>query len=237
MDPQVAINRVLRLTRLDTTVFEEARDDPAFTIPAIAVAAIAFLLAGIGGWLWWWAEGFPDKAKLLWESVLLGTLFATGMWVAWVGIAWLILVNVFHYSANFERMLRSCGLAVLPAAIGFFMFIPGINIGIGIASFGLMFLLMDIGIQVSVDAQPGHVILAAFAGFVAFALVLSLLAMESDYLAPGVFLFKPINSYASHAYHNGASSSAASGRNTLQAICRGLSAAARKAAPECVGVK
>lgn len=190
MDAQVIIDRLLRFVRLDTGVFEEMRDDATATIPAVIIAAISFLLAGLGGWLWWLIQDYGNKGKVFGESAILGSLFGLAMWVVWVLIAYFILVNVFHYTADIQRMLRACSFATVPLALGLLMFIPGINLGVGIAAFGLFFLLMDIGIQVSVDAQPGHVILATFAGFAVFCLVLSLLATRDDPLAPSVFLFR-----------------------------------------------
>ena len=53
MDPNVILGRVLRLARLDTSVFDEVRDDQNETIPAVIIAAISALLAGIGSFLWW----------------------------------------------------------------------------------------------------------------------------------------------------------------------------------------
>jgi len=190
MDTQVIIDRLLRLIKLDTGVFEEMRDDATATIPAVVVALVSFLLAGLGGWFWWLIQDYGNKGKALWESALLGSVFGVAMWAVWVLIAYFILVNVFHYTADIQRMLRACSFATVPLALGLLMFIPGVNLGVGIAAFGLFFLLMDIGIQVSVDAQPGHVILATFAGFAVFCLVLSLLATRDDPLAPSVFLFR-----------------------------------------------
>lgn len=191
MDPQLVVDRLIRLVRLDTTVFEEAGNDVTATIPSAVIALGAFLIAGFGGWLWWVVEGYTDKGKVLWQSFLLGSIFAFAMWLVWIGIVFVILTNVFRYTVNFERMIRSCGFAAVPVALAFFMFIPGINLGVGLAAFALLFLTMDIGIQVAVDsAQPGHVIIATFAGFLVFCVVLSLLVGTSNYLAPSVFLFR-----------------------------------------------
>lgn len=190
MDPQIVVDRVLRLLRLDTTVFEEARDDLAGTIPSLVIALISFFLAGLGGWFWWVAEGYGEKAKAFWQSAILGSLFGFGMWIVWIGVAYAVLVYIFRYGVNFERMVRASGLAAVPAAIGLLMFIPGINLGVGLAAFGLMFLLMDIGVQVSVDAQPGHVIFATFMGFLVFCIFLSLFTQRDSWFAPGVFLFR-----------------------------------------------
>jgi hypothetical protein len=191
MDTQVILDRLQRfLLKLDTGVFEEMRDDATATIPALIVAAVSIFLAGLGGWFWWLTEGYGDSGKLFWQSVLLGTVFAFVLWVVWIGVAYVLLVNLFHYTADIQRMLRACSFATIPLILGLLMFIPGVNLGVGLAVFGLFFLLMDIGIQVSVDAQPGHVIVATFAGFIVFCLVLSLLVTRDNVLAPSVFAFR-----------------------------------------------
>lgn len=190
MDPQVIIDRFMRMLRLDTSVFEEMRDDPNGTWPAIGVAVVSFFIAGLGGFFWWIVEGYPDKGKLFTESVLAGTAIATAAWVGWIAIAYFTLVNLFHYTGNLERCLRACGFATVPAVLMIIMLIPGIDLGIGLAALALVFLLMDIGIQVSFDAQPGHVILATFLGFAGFCLLLAILVGKDRYFAPGVFLFR-----------------------------------------------
>ena len=53
MDPNVVLNRLMRLARLDTTVFEEVRDDANETIPAIVIAVASCFLSGLGLFLWW----------------------------------------------------------------------------------------------------------------------------------------------------------------------------------------
>lgn len=191
MDTQVILDRLQRfLLKLDTGVFEEMRDDAAAMVPALIVAVVSFLLFGLGGWFWWLAEGYGDGGKIFWQSVLLGSLFALVLWAVWIGIAYVLLVNLFHYTADIQRMFRACSFATIPLILGLLLFIPGINLGIGLAVLGMFFLLMDIGIQVSVDAQPGHVIVSTFAGFIVFCLVLSLLVTRDNGLAPGVFLFR-----------------------------------------------
>ncbi len=194
MDPQIYLNRLIRLCKFDTTVFEDMRDDPQGLMPAVVIALVSFFIAGIGGWLWWVISSYGDGGKLFLESAIGGTVAATVAWAVWVGVAFFLLTSVFKYEADIQRMLKACGLAVVPFALTILMFIPGINLGVGLVGIGLSFLLMDIGIQVSVEAQPGHVILATFAGFIVFCLVLSLLvgASNSSFyaFAPGPFLFR-----------------------------------------------
>ena len=190
MDLQLVTNWLLRLCRLDTTVFEEMRDDPRATVAGIIIAAVSFSIAGLGGWFWWIVEGYGSKTKVFFESVVLGTIFSFALWLAWLGVAYFMLVNLYRHNASFERLVRACSIATVPAALTLFMFLPGINFAIGLAAFALMFLLMDIGIQVAVDAPPGYVIISNFVGFLLFAAVLSVLVERTAYFAPGLFLFR-----------------------------------------------
>src|SRR5947209_3407956 len=100
MDTQLILDRLVRLIRMDTAVFEEVRDDSAFTIPAVILATASFFLAAMGGWFWWLVEGYGSAGRVFWESVLLGTAFAVLLWAVWLGVAYLLLVNVYHYQAN-----------------------------------------------------------------------------------------------------------------------------------------
>ncbi|MCH7651750.1 MAG: hypothetical protein IIA63_11410 [Nitrospinae bacterium] len=51
-DVGAAAERIRRLARFDTTVFDEVRDEPGQTLPAVAIVVVGVLLAAIGGWLW-----------------------------------------------------------------------------------------------------------------------------------------------------------------------------------------
>ena len=52
MDPNAVLNKLIRLAKLDTTVFDEVRDDANELIPAMIVAAVSALLS--------WARVFSD---------------------------------------------------------------------------------------------------------------------------------------------------------------------------------
>ena len=47
MDPKALLDKILRLARLDTTVFDEVRDDPNELIPATIVTVVSAMLAGL----------------------------------------------------------------------------------------------------------------------------------------------------------------------------------------------
>src|SRR5579875_1741176 len=114
MNTQAYTDRLVRLLKLDTTVFQEMRDDPNALVPAIVIAFISFFLYGLGGWLWWVISDFGDKGKFFLDSALLGAIVATILWVVWIGVAYAVLTNVFHVQADIRRMIQACGLATAP---------------------------------------------------------------------------------------------------------------------------
>ena len=189
LDLAILTDRLQRLFRLDTSVFEEVRRDPAATVPAMAVVASSTVLSGIGGWLWWLVQDFGDAGKVLAQSVILGTVFSVALWIVWLLVAWVILVQLFREEADWQEMLRTMGMAAAPLAISVAIFIPGISFGVGLASIALFFGLTTIAIQAVTPASPARVLVANLAGFSIWAIVLALLVTSDSFLAPGIFLF------------------------------------------------
>ena len=181
-------DRLQRLIRLDTTVFDEVRDDPAATVPSFLVAVAATLLAGVGGWLWWLVHGFDDGGRVLLMSTFVGSFFSLAFWLLWLAIAWLLLTQFFRQEADWQKMLRTMGMASAPLAMSLGMIIPGIDVGVALASVALYFGLTTIAIQAVTSASPAQVLTANLAGFAVWAIALGLLATSDTPLAPGVFL-------------------------------------------------
>lgn len=189
LDLSVLSARLLRLFRLDTTVFDEVRRDPSATLPAVVVVLLSTLLAGIGGWMWWVVKGYGDNGKVFFHSVLLGSVFSFALWIVWLLVAWVILTQVFREDADWQEMLRTMGMAAVPLGISVAMFIPGVDLGIALASIALFFGLNTIAIQATTTANAARVLVANLSGFAVWAIVLGLLVTDSNYFAPGIFLF------------------------------------------------
>ena len=188
LDFAILADRLQRLALLDTSVFDEVRHDPAATVPAIFVVTASTVLAGIGGWLWWLTQDFPDSGQVLFESVVLGSVFSVALWIVWLLVAYVILTQLFREDADWQQMLRTMGMAAAPLSLSVAMFIPGISFGVGLASVALFFGLTTIAIQSTTAAGPAHVLVANLAGFAIWAIVLGLLVTSESYLAPGIFL-------------------------------------------------
>ena len=189
LDFSILSERLVRLLRLDTTVFDEVKQDPAATLPAVFVVIASTLLAGVGGWMWWVIKGFGGNGKVFFHSVVMGTVFSFALWIVWLLVAWVILTQVFREDADWQQMLRTMGMAAAPLGLSALMFVPGIDMGIALASVALFFGLTTIAIQATTPANPARVLVANLAGFSVWAIVLGLLVTDSNFYAPGIFLF------------------------------------------------
>jgi len=182
------MNRLGRLARLDTTVFDEVRMDPAATASSFVVAVAATFAAGFGGWLWWVQEAEFDEGRVFLHSVILGSLFAILLWLAWLLVAYVLLTQVFRERADLQQLIRTMGMAAVPLGLSLLLLIPGIGFGLGLASVALFFGLTNIAIQSVTTAEPARVLAANAAGFAVWAVILTLLVDGRTYLAPGIFI-------------------------------------------------
>jgi len=188
-------NWLLRLARLDLSVFDDVKDDVSATAPALTVVVVASFLSGLGSWLWWIFQDFPKGGSdVFLKSFLLGSILQVGVWFLWVYVAAMILSRAFRVSADLNRLLRTMGLAFAPMAIAVLMFIAFFAIPFGVIAVGASLLLSYVAIQVATDAEPQQVMLANIIGFVVFAVILGILSNLSEVyntggLAPGLFFF------------------------------------------------
>ena len=191
MDINAILNRVMRLARLDTTVFDEVRDDERELIPAIVIVAISSLLAGVGAWLWLLfvkPTGVDlDFGNVLLKIMLIGTIFAAVLWGVWVAITYVILVQVYKEQTDLMSLMRTMGYAAFPFSLSLLMFIPGLSFGIALAAIVLWFVMSTYAVQAASNASSDRVVMANAIGFIVFAVFMALIARESG-LTTGVFV-------------------------------------------------
>jgi hypothetical protein len=190
---------LLRLAKLDLTVFDDIKDEAAATVPAIAVVVAATVLAGLGSWLWWiqqdFAPGVDQKnLEVFFKSLVLGGIFQSALWFLWVYISAMVLTRGLGASADINQMVRTMGLAFAPMAISVLMVIRVLTVPFGVIGIGATLLLSNVAIQATTTADSRQVVLANVVGFLVFAIVLGILANISEVynwggLAPGLFFF------------------------------------------------
>jgi hypothetical protein len=187
-------NWLLRLAKLDLSVFDDVKDDVSATVPTLAVVVVASFLSGLGSWLWWTFEDFPDAGEVFIKSFLVGSILQVGVWFLWVYVAAMVLSRGLGATADLNRLLRTMGLAFAPMALALLMLISFLTVPFGVIAVAATVGLSYVAIQAATDAEPQQVMLANIVGFVIFAVSLGILANVSEVydiggLAPGLFFF------------------------------------------------
>lgn len=195
MDPNAIFNKILRLARLDTTVFDEVRDDANELIPALIVAGVSALLAGLGAMLFWQVNFDSKPDGLFLRVFIMGSIFLAALYLVWVLITYVILVQVYKASADLQSLLRTMGYAALPLAASVLMFIPVLYPVFAIVPLALLFVMSIYAVQAVTNADSTQVVMANLAGFTVMVLVLGIIATSSDFpdapIGAGIFQWIP----------------------------------------------
>jgi hypothetical protein len=191
LDINAVVNRILRLARLDTSAFDEVRDDQRETIPAIAIVVVSCLLAGFGAWMWLIfvaPDGVDvDHGKVIVNVFLLGTIVTTVVWAVWVAVTAMMLNSVYKEHVDLMSLMRTMGYASFPFALSMLMLVPMLSFGVALFAVGVWVVLSIFAVQAATTAESDRVIKANLVGFFVFAIVLGLLARNVG-LASGVFV-------------------------------------------------
>ena len=180
MDPNVVINRLVRLAKLDTTVFDEVRDDANELIPAIVITVVSALLAGLGALLFWSvvASGTPDRVFV--NQVIFGTIFMAVMYGVAALVVYVVMVQMFKVQVELQTLVRTMGYASFPLAACILMFIPILWPVFAIVPLALLLVTTIYAVQSATSAQSNQVVIASLIGFAVFVLVLGVIATTSD---------------------------------------------------------
>jgi len=182
MDPNVILNRIGRLARLDTTVFDEVRDDQNETIPAIIVLAVSAILAGLGAFLWW--KVVPDTSRdpdgLVVNTLILGPVFMIAMYGVAAMVAYVVLAQMYKIQVDLMSLVRTMGYGALPLALSVLMFVPIIWPLFSLLPLALVLVMMIYAIQSASGADSTQVVMAAIIGLAVFIVVLGLIALSGE---------------------------------------------------------
>ncbi|MDZ7729435.1 MAG: YIP1 family protein [Dehalococcoidia bacterium] len=181
MDPNVIISRLQRLAKLDTTVFDEVRDDPQELVPSLIVLAVSSILAGLGAMLFWEVvpdfSGYEDNVL---NTLILGSIFLAAMYLVGVLIIYVVLAQMFKVTADVQSLIRVCSYAALPMAASVLMFIPAIYPVFALVPIVLTFVLLIYAVQSATGAESEQIVMATGVGFAVMVLVLGFIAQSTS---------------------------------------------------------
>jgi len=181
MDPNVIMNRLIRLAKLDTTVFDEVRDDERELVPAVVIAVVCAFLAGLGALLW--SHTVPSSAFKLQSTVvnqfLLGSIFLIVLYGVAALVVYVVMAQLYRIQVDLMALVRTMGYAALPLALCVLMLIPLIFPLFALVPLALLFVMMIYAVQSATGADSGQVVISVTVGFSVIVLVLGIIAVSS----------------------------------------------------------
>jgi len=188
MEWDIRRTQLAKTLSFDVSVYRELRHDPRATLPALAVPILAMFGFGLGGFLWFVVE-MEGSWEFFWKSAIVGSLLGLVFWFVWMGVVYLLLGHVDGERMEPSEFGRVMAPASAPLLLGFFMFIPEINFGVGLVAVGLLFTSCVLAAQHGLGASPQKAVWANLAGFAIWAAVLPMIVTTENPFAPGIFVF------------------------------------------------
>lgn len=161
------VERIMRVLRLDKTVFAEIAKDANATTQAGIIVVVVSLLTGIGA-------GFQGKffGNLVWQliaGVVLG-------WLLWAVVTYFIGTSLFQGKTTVEELLRVLGYASAPRLLGFFSFIPCVGPIVALVGSILSLVAGFIAVRESMQFDTGKAVITVIIGWLVYFILMMILA-------------------------------------------------------------
>lgn len=156
-------DRILRVIKLDKSVYGEVEADQMATSQAAIVVAIVAVLSAIGGGI---GALISSSGSSFVAAFLAAILSAFVSWVVWSAVTYFVGTTLFHGEATIGEMLRVIGFAQAPLILGLFSFIPCVGWLISLAGWLLSLYTGFLAIQEGLDLDTGKTIATVAIGWV-----------------------------------------------------------------------
>ncbi len=157
-------DRILRVIKLDKTVYAEVEADQMATSQAAIVVAIVAVLSAIAGGIATLIAA--DGASFI--GAFLGALVSAFIgWLVWSAVTYFVGTTLFHGEATLGEMLRVIGFAQAPLILNVLSFIPCIGAIISLIAWLFSLYTGFLAIREGLDLDTGKTIATVAIGWVA----------------------------------------------------------------------
>ena len=163
------IARCLGAARLDAATYEGVEADESTTGQAMLVVALSSVAAGIGA---------ADQAGM--PGIVGGTVVSVAAWFLWAALVTLIGTRLLpepSTQADLGQVIRTTGFSASPGILQILGVVPNLGPVVGPLTNLWMLAAMVVAVRQALDyTGTGRAILVTVLGFVAFVVVLVLMA-------------------------------------------------------------
>jgi hypothetical protein len=165
------IDRILRIIKLDFSVFRDIESDPAATVQAAIVVVLASGLSAAGTAL------SSDTSQAVAVAFLGSFISGVVGWLVWSAVTHFVGKALYQSGGTLEQMVRVVGYANAPRFLGVLSFIPCLGPLAGLAGLVLSLIATIMAISEGLDVSTGQAIIVAVVGFAAAFLVMVIVGL------------------------------------------------------------
>ena len=160
------LDRVLRVVKLDKSVYAEVEADEMATSQAAIVVAVIAVLSAIGSGIGTLVSSGGQGFVMAFLSAILGAFLG---WLVWSVVTYFVGTSLFHGEATINEMLRVIGFAQAPRVLSLLSFIPCVGWLFSLAGWLLALYTGFLAIQEGLDLDTGETVATVvIGGVVAF---------------------------------------------------------------------
>ena len=157
------LDRILRVVKLDKSVYAEVEADEMATSQAAIVVAIVAFASAIGGGL---GRVVAGEGRGFIMAFLVAILSAFVGWLVWSAVTYFVGTSLFKGEATMGEMLRVIGFAQAPQVLGLLSFIPCLGPILSLAGWLLSLYTGFLAIQEGLDLDTGKTLATVAIGWV-----------------------------------------------------------------------
>jgi len=156
------IERILRIVKLDFTVFREIESDSGATLEAAIIVIAASALGAMGTAL------RAEQPRALAATFAVSLVSGIVGWVVWSAVTHFVGKMLYQSGGTLESMMRVLGYSTAPRALGVLEFIPCLGALAGLAGFILSLIAGVMAVSEGLDVDTGQAIIVIIVGAIAF---------------------------------------------------------------------
>ena len=162
-------DRMMRVVKLDKTVYAEVEADQAATTQAATVVAIVAVVSAVGGAAGALISGGDAPVLGAVAALLSGLIGSFVGWLVWSAVTYFVGTSLFGGEADLGEMLRVIGFAQAPQVLGILSFIPCVGWLFSVVGWLLSIYTGFLAVQEGLDLDTGKTIATVvIGGLVAF---------------------------------------------------------------------
>ena len=166
------VDRIMRIIKLDFSVFKEIESDPNATTEAAIVVVVATLLSSLGSAL---GPATPGQAAV--ATFFSGLISGLVGWIVWAAVTHYVGRALYKSGGTFQGMLRVLGYASAPRCLGILGFITCFGTLAALAGAVLSLIAGVMAISEGLDVDTTQAIIVAVIGWVALFAVTLLIGL------------------------------------------------------------